>query len=188
LDALELGLLCAPGRLASGQARAALAAPAQVRARDAEADLGSNGLGGLVSVRQRNVEAQGFPAELAGAADGVFLDLPSPWLVRSCPTLSWTCPSPALCAPARYALGRQAAQPSAAGRCRVVRCGLQAGPGARHVRGRTRRSLRHGCLRHDTVYWLLDDCTCVCRMQQHKLALLPFSPGAQGLGQPTQQV
>ena len=53
----------------------------QVRAQEAEADLSKNGLGGLVTVRQRNVEEQGFPAELAGCADAVFLDLPGPWKV-----------------------------------------------------------------------------------------------------------
>lgn len=54
---------------------------AQVRAQEAEADLNKNGLGGLVTIRQRNVEEQGFPAELAGCADAVFLDLPGPWKV-----------------------------------------------------------------------------------------------------------
>ena len=53
-----------------------------MRAQEAEADLSRNGLGGLVTVRQRNVEEQGFPAELAGRADAVFLDLPGPWKVR----------------------------------------------------------------------------------------------------------
>ncbi|GAQ86103.1 tRNA methyltransferase complex GCD14 [Klebsormidium nitens] len=38
-----------------------------------------NGLDGLVTVRVRDVEAQGLPAELAGQADAVFLDLPGPW-------------------------------------------------------------------------------------------------------------
>ena len=52
-----------------------------MRAQEAEADLNNNGLGGLVTVRQRNVEEQGFPAELAGRADAVFLDLPGPWKV-----------------------------------------------------------------------------------------------------------
>lgn len=53
----------------------------QVRAQEAEADLIRNGLGGLVTVRQRNVEEQGFPAELVGRADALFLDLPGPWKV-----------------------------------------------------------------------------------------------------------
>ena len=52
-----------------------------MRAQEAEADLNKNSLGGLVTVRQRNVEEQGFPAELAGRADAVFLDLPGPWKV-----------------------------------------------------------------------------------------------------------
>ena len=52
-----------------------------MRAQEAEADLSKNGLGALVTVRQRNVEEQGFPAELAGCADAVFLDLPGPWKV-----------------------------------------------------------------------------------------------------------
>ena len=55
---------------------------AQVRAIEAEAELRSNGLGELVTVRQRNVEEQGFPAEFSGRADAVFLDLPGPWKVQ----------------------------------------------------------------------------------------------------------
>ncbi|KAK9826086.1 hypothetical protein WJX81_000802 [Elliptochloris bilobata] len=51
----------------------------ELRANEAGADLRNNGLGELVTVRQRNVEEQGFPAELAGRADAVFLDLPGPW-------------------------------------------------------------------------------------------------------------
>ena len=55
---------------------------AQVRANEAEAELRNNGLGELVTVRQRNVEEQGFPAEFSGRADAVFLDLPGPWKVQ----------------------------------------------------------------------------------------------------------
>ncbi len=140
MDDLALGLMRVRRRLASGEPRAAPAAPAQVRARDAEADLGSNGLGGLVTVRQRNVEAQGFPAELAGAADGVFLDLPSPWLVRS--YLPYPGPAQPL-AGARLPAARQgggrrgqrrrappcgatrpASRPWRASRARGVRCGM----------------------------------------------------------------
>ncbi len=65
---------------------------AQVRANEAEAELRNNGLGELVTVRQRNVEEQGFPAEFSGRADAVFLDLPGPWKVQIC-TYSTDCRS-----------------------------------------------------------------------------------------------
>lgn len=52
-----------------------------MRASEAEAELRRHGLGEVVTVRQRNVEENGFPAELAGRADAVFLDLPGPWKV-----------------------------------------------------------------------------------------------------------
>jgi tRNA (adenine57-N1/adenine58-N1)-methyltransferase len=42
-------------------------------------EFARNGLGDLVTVRVRDVESLGLPAELAGQADAVFLDLPGPW-------------------------------------------------------------------------------------------------------------
>ena len=41
-----------------------------------------NGLGELVTVAQRDIEASGFPEELHGQADALFLDLPKPYMVR----------------------------------------------------------------------------------------------------------
>ena len=40
----------------------------------------ANGLEGVV-VTHRDIEANGFPQELHGQADAVFLDLPGPWTV-----------------------------------------------------------------------------------------------------------
>lgn len=51
------------------------------------AEFAANGLGGLVTVAQRDIEEGGFPADLHGAADAVFLDLPKPYKVR-CPALA----------------------------------------------------------------------------------------------------
>lgn len=51
------------------------------RAALAAREFVDNGLGRLVTVEHRNVEADGFPSVLAGAADAVFLDLPAPWRV-----------------------------------------------------------------------------------------------------------
>lgn len=42
------------------------------------------GIGHLVTVRQRDIMEHGFPEELHGTADGIFLDLPGPWHVRKC--------------------------------------------------------------------------------------------------------
>jgi tRNA (adenine57-N1/adenine58-N1)-methyltransferase len=49
------------------------------RAELARADFAALGLGAPVEVGCRDVERDGFPPELAGAADAVFLDLPGPW-------------------------------------------------------------------------------------------------------------
>ena len=38
-----------------------------------------HGLGELVTVQHRNIEEHGFPGELHGKADALFLDLPGPW-------------------------------------------------------------------------------------------------------------
>ena len=38
-----------------------------------------------ITVAQRNIEEEGFPEELHGEADALFLDLPGPWKVRACP-------------------------------------------------------------------------------------------------------
>ena len=42
-----------------------------------------HGLGKLVTVQHRNIEEHGFPEELHGKADALFLDLPGPWKARS---------------------------------------------------------------------------------------------------------
>lgn len=49
------------------------------RAQLAREDFARNGLSDLVTVRHRNIERDGFPEELHGQADGLFLDLPGPW-------------------------------------------------------------------------------------------------------------
>lgn len=54
----------------------------QKRTEEAAAEFARHGLDELVSCQHRNIEALGFPEDLHGAADGVFLDLPGPWNVR----------------------------------------------------------------------------------------------------------
>ncbi|KAK9829479.1 hypothetical protein WJX72_006111 [[Myrmecia] bisecta] len=49
------------------------------RCQAAADEFASNGLGSLVTIQHRDIEKGGFPDELAGRADGVFLDLPGPW-------------------------------------------------------------------------------------------------------------
>jgi len=49
------------------------------RATLAREDFERNGLSSIITVEQRNVEEDGFPADLDGIADAVFLDLPEPW-------------------------------------------------------------------------------------------------------------
>ncbi|GAB4821569.1 hypothetical protein N2152v2_008615 [Parachlorella kessleri] len=59
------------------------------RASTAAEEFKANGLGGLVTVTQRDIEGQGFPEELHGKADALFLDLPGPWKVqRTCAALN----------------------------------------------------------------------------------------------------
>ncbi|EPS58317.1 hypothetical protein M569_16498, partial [Genlisea aurea] len=50
------------------------------RAASARSDFETCGLTDLVSVSVRDVQGEGFPEELTGRADSVFLDLPQPWL------------------------------------------------------------------------------------------------------------
>jgi tRNA (adenine57-N1/adenine58-N1)-methyltransferase len=50
------------------------------RVRKARVDFANNGLGDLVTVRERDVVGQGFPV-VEGGANAVFLDLPAPWSV-----------------------------------------------------------------------------------------------------------
>lgn len=50
------------------------------RANAAREDFVRNGVSGVVTVKVRDIQGEGFPAELAGCVDGVFLDLPQPWL------------------------------------------------------------------------------------------------------------
>ena len=54
----------------------------QKRAEEAAAEFARHGLGQLVTVQHRNIEAHGFPEDLRGSADALFLDLPGPWNVR----------------------------------------------------------------------------------------------------------
>ena len=50
-------------------------------------------MGDIITVKQRNIEELGFPEELHGQADGLFLDLPGPWHVSL-----WGCyPQPVTC-------------------------------------------------------------------------------------------
>ncbi|KAJ0406648.1 hypothetical protein P43SY_009759 [Pythium insidiosum] len=51
------------------------------RAQIAREELARNGLQGVVTVDCRDAYEDGFPAELAGSIDLVFLDLPCPWKV-----------------------------------------------------------------------------------------------------------
>ena len=50
------------------------------RANAAREDFVRNGVSGVVTVNVRDIQGLGFPEELAGSVDGVFLDLPQPWL------------------------------------------------------------------------------------------------------------
>nr|GME06986.1 tRNA (adenine(58)-N(1))-methyltransferase catalytic subunit TRMT61A [Ipomoea batatas] len=50
------------------------------RAASAREDFEKTGLSKLVSVEVRDIQGAGFPEELSGRADSVFLDLPQPWL------------------------------------------------------------------------------------------------------------
>lgn len=43
-------------------------------------DFEKTGLSDLVSVGVRDIQGEGFPKDLVGRADAVFLDLPQPWL------------------------------------------------------------------------------------------------------------
>lgn len=53
------------------------------RTEEASAEFVRHGLVPIVTVQHRNIEALGFPKELHGSADAVFLDLPGPWNVSS---------------------------------------------------------------------------------------------------------
>lgn len=50
------------------------------RASSAREDFEKTGLSSLVTVGVRDIQGEGFPDELIGQADSVFLDLPQPWL------------------------------------------------------------------------------------------------------------
>jgi tRNA (adenine57-N1/adenine58-N1)-methyltransferase len=50
------------------------------RASAAREDFARNGVSSVVTVKVRDIQGEGFPAELAGCVDGAFLDLPQPWL------------------------------------------------------------------------------------------------------------
>eukprot|EP00884_Botryococcus_braunii_P019320 jgi/Botrbrau1/6071/Bobra.177_1s0011.2 len=49
------------------------------RCGQARKEFRANGLQDVVTVQQRDIQASGFPADLHGTADAVFLDLPGPW-------------------------------------------------------------------------------------------------------------
>ncbi|KAL6778625.1 hypothetical protein ACKKBF_B15500 [Auxenochlorella protothecoides x Auxenochlorella symbiontica] len=49
------------------------------RAQLAREDFAANGLSDVITVQHRNIEESGFPSDLHGKADGLFLDLPGPW-------------------------------------------------------------------------------------------------------------
>lgn len=53
------------------------------RAASAREDFEKTGVSSLVTVGVRDIQGQGFPDELSGLADSVFLDLPQPWLAIS---------------------------------------------------------------------------------------------------------
>ena len=55
----------------------------------ATAEFKSNGLDGVVTVTHRDIEVSGFPQELHGQADAVFLDLPGPWKVCAADEYVW---------------------------------------------------------------------------------------------------
>ena len=48
-------------------------------------------MGDIITVKQRNIEELGFPEELHGRAEGLFLDLPGPWHVWPLPCLHMSC-------------------------------------------------------------------------------------------------
>lgn len=50
------------------------------RAEAAREDFVRNGVSEFVTVKVRDIQGEGFPESLAGSVDGVFLDLPQPWL------------------------------------------------------------------------------------------------------------
>ncbi|PWA56890.1 S-adenosyl-L-methionine-dependent methyltransferases superfamily protein [Artemisia annua] len=50
------------------------------RAAAAREDFEKTGLSNLVTVGVRDIQGEGFPKDLSGKADAVFLDLPQPWL------------------------------------------------------------------------------------------------------------
>ena len=51
------------------------------RAEAARQELLNNGLSAVVTLQERDIQEEGFPAELHGRADAVFLDVPGPWKV-----------------------------------------------------------------------------------------------------------
>ena len=64
------------------------------RTAEAAAEFTRHKLSELVSIEQRNIELLGFPGDLHGTADAVFLDLPGPWKVilnffPSCSLFIW---------------------------------------------------------------------------------------------------
>ena len=51
------------------------------RVEEARNEFQNNGISDVVSIAHRNIEHDGFPEDLHGRADAVFLDLPGPWHV-----------------------------------------------------------------------------------------------------------
>lgn len=50
------------------------------RANAAREDFARNGVAEVVTVKVRDIQGEGFPEEFSNCVDGVFLDLPQPWL------------------------------------------------------------------------------------------------------------
>lgn len=88
---IHAGLTCVEAGTGSGSLTHALArtlAPHgrvytfdfhEKRVQDARIEFAAHGLNKVVTAAQRDVCGQGFPDELNGAVDAVFLDLPHPW-------------------------------------------------------------------------------------------------------------
>jgi tRNA (adenine57-N1/adenine58-N1)-methyltransferase catalytic subunit len=51
------------------------------RYEQAREEFRANGLQDVVTIQHRDIQHSGFPSDLHGRADAVFLDLPGPWEV-----------------------------------------------------------------------------------------------------------
>ena len=59
------------------------------RAQAAEKEFLDNDISSIVSVQERDIQADGFPRALHGCADALFLDVPGPWQVSPGLLLRW---------------------------------------------------------------------------------------------------